>query len=1087
MNSTLRLSAAVLLLLSACLPAVASPVEYFVAEWGFDEADGLSQESAFGTVQRGVEALEAGDTLTILPGEYFGPVRRAGLGSMEVETRIRALIPGTVLLRGDVAAGELSKVEGFRYIYVMDFDDGEAQVVNELDTLRVLEPVPNLEELEFSPGRFFQDRDNGRLYLSSSDLQSALKHDYRVGVVGTHGIYLREPKRVTIEGIGVSGFNRAGLLPWAESSDGATCGMYIQNGSHSTVRDCQVFFNGRGIIVSSQSEESGDNVIEGCMAWANSSGFGGPYGGLSLHQPRRDVLRDSVSFLNGHKGINIRVAGDPARRGEGALSFLSNNLAWGNEIDMRIKSAASGHIAERNVALNSVEWFESVHNLLGSGRGAGSDRLQSEDTIMLSAERDFDANHEFADPENFDYRLQPTSRFRGTGPDGGDRGPFPYEATIFYVSPTGDDAADGLSLSTAWRNPGFAVASLRPGDTLYIEAGVYDDDFVLNDLKAAPDGGIAIRGRGRGDVILKGRVVVSDSSGVTFDRLNLGGGVWLENNAAIQFKNCRFWGGETLLRASLVDGLRITHCEFSGFEAAAIDISESDKLFLAGNLFDNRQGPGLALDTPGVVLYSDYNSYGNLSTAWSINGVGSAPISGFDLHSTARDIRIAQSGDRPVVVNVLDFIVDGPMARPVGVYIPQFVYAPQALAVDGPFIHYVGATTANLEWWSSENQVFEVRWGEPGELVNTVSLRPENAYHPPAPLDRFSTFSLTGLSPGTTYAVEIRQAGDVVAEVEFTTATVDPSPQTLHVAPDGDDRNSGLSEGAAVRSINRAASMARPGDTVLVAPGEYREQVWVRATGAVDRPITFRAAEPGTVILEGGSGLLPSAFAIFNKSHIRVDGFVLRGYRRQGTRGIITILRGRDIQLTRCFADGRARGFMPELVTAGDAVDLLVKNCVLINGWGFVALGNSKGTRIENNVILRVSITTVGFGGSSDAMIRNNIVSDNLAVKRFAQLMPTGANYTVVNNCFFIRWPEDERSVIGRNHGLLADYEASNAAWRDNLIANPRFAGVSDDPEFADGELFKDAILSRINTFHDAFATNPLLIERNIGLERDAF
>ena len=48
---------------------------------------------------------------------------------------------------------------------------------------------------------------------------------------------------------------------------------------------------------------------------------------------------------------------------------------------------------------------------------------------------------------------------------------------------------------------------------------------------------------------------------------------------------------------------------------------------------------------------------------------------------------------------------------------------------------------------------------------------------------------------------------------------------TLHVATDGADTADG-SAGRPFRTINRAAELARPGDTVLVHAGEYRE--WVR-------------------------------------------------------------------------------------------------------------------------------------------------------------------------------------------------------------------------------------------------------------------
>ncbi|MFA7158022.1 MAG: hypothetical protein WC299_01875, partial [Kiritimatiellia bacterium] len=76
--------------------------EYFNGLNGSDTNDGLSREKSFATIQKGVDALKPGDNLTILPGEYFGSARRDGLGTNGIITTIRAEIPGTAVLRGDV-------------------------------------------------------------------------------------------------------------------------------------------------------------------------------------------------------------------------------------------------------------------------------------------------------------------------------------------------------------------------------------------------------------------------------------------------------------------------------------------------------------------------------------------------------------------------------------------------------------------------------------------------------------------------------------------------------------------------------------------------------------------------------------------------------------------------------------------------------------------------------------------------------------------------------------------------------------------------------------------------------------------------
>ena len=74
---------------------------------------------------------------------------------------------------------------------------------------------------------------------------------------------------------------------------------------------------------------------------------------------------------------------------------------------------------------------------------------------------------------------------------------------------------------------------------------------------------------------------------------------------------------------------------------------------------------------------------------------------------------------------------------------------------------------------------------------------------------------------------------------------------TLHVATDGADTADG-SAGRPLRTISRAAELARPGDTVLVHAGEYREWVRPRRGGLSEtRRITYQAAPGEHVVIKG--------------------------------------------------------------------------------------------------------------------------------------------------------------------------------------------------------------------------------------------
>src|SRR5919112_2070079 len=76
-------------------------------------------------------------------------------------------------------------------------------------------------------------------------------------------------------------------------------------------------------------------------------------------------------------------------------------------------------------------------------------------------------------------------------------------------------------------------------------------------------------------------------------------------------------------------------------------------------------------------------------------------------------------------------------------------------------------------------------------------------------------------------------------------------PAELHVATTGSDSAEG-SDDQPLRTIGRAAAIARPGDTVVVHGGEYREWVQPQRGGLSDRRrITYTAAPGERVVIKG--------------------------------------------------------------------------------------------------------------------------------------------------------------------------------------------------------------------------------------------
>ena len=79
---------------------------------------------------------------------------------------------------------------------------------------------------------------------------------------------------------------------------------------------------------------------------------------------------------------------------------------------------------------------------------------------------------------------------------------------------------------------------------------------------------------------------------------------------------------------------------------------------------------------------------------------------------------------------------------------------------------------------------------------------------------------------------------------------------TYYVATNGADTNRGTLE-RPFQTIQKAAETARPGDTVLIRAGTYRETVTPPRSGEAERPISFRNYEQEAVVVSGAE-LVPT-------------------------------------------------------------------------------------------------------------------------------------------------------------------------------------------------------------------------------------
>ena len=165
---------------------------------------------------------------------------------------------------------------------------------------------------------------------------------------------------------------------------------------------------------------------------------------------------------------------------------------------------------------------------------------------------------------------------------------------------------------------------------------------------------------------------------------------------------------------------------------------------------------------------------------------------------------------------------------------------------------HAGGVVARINGDLNRNAEALLEWRGTGE-----------AFKPGHPLvridDKHFAGSLFWLTHDTSYELKVtlQDPDGVIGQsstITFLRTESDIWPEStlgvLHVSPAGRDTNSGASPDAALRTIQRAADLAKPGDVVLIHPGVYRESVRVRTSGTRIQPTVFRGAGPG-VVLDG--------------------------------------------------------------------------------------------------------------------------------------------------------------------------------------------------------------------------------------------
>ncbi|MDP2216034.1 MAG: PKD domain-containing protein [Methanolobus sp.] len=214
-------------------------------------------------------------------------------------------------------------------------------------------------------------------------------------------------------------------------------------------------------------------------------------------------------------------------------------------------------------------------------------------------------------------------------------------AATYYVSPSGNDANNGLSTSSAWKNPSYAASKAVAGDTIYLMNGIWYDQHLVFNKKGTSTAPINVKAYS-GTPTLDG----VDKTGIG---IKIHSSSWI-NIEGIKVKNYQYgyW-------ASSSNNLKITKCEFSDVALDGITTwNDVDYMIIDSVTVKNTGDHGIHLWNQNSPTRSQYITIKN-------SFVSNAPHNLIDIHTNVTDVVVEN--------NEIFYTLDYTGIKDVGVYL----------------------------------------------------------------------------------------------------------------------------------------------------------------------------------------------------------------------------------------------------------------------------------------------------------------------------------------------------------------------------------------------------------------------------------
>jgi PKD repeat protein len=214
-------------------------------------------------------------------------------------------------------------------------------------------------------------------------------------------------------------------------------------------------------------------------------------------------------------------------------------------------------------------------------------------------------------------------------------------AATYYVSPSGNDANNGLSTSAAWKNPSYAASKAVAGDTIYLMNGIWYDQHLVFNKQGTSTAPINVKAYS-GTPTLDG----VDKTGIG---IKIYSSSWI-NIEGIKVKNYQYgyW-------ASSSNNLKLTKCEFSNIALDGITTwNDVDYMIIDSVTVKNTGDHGIHLWNQNSPTRSQYITIKN-------SFVSNAPHNLIDIHTNVTDVVVEN--------NEIFYTIDYTGRKDVGVYL----------------------------------------------------------------------------------------------------------------------------------------------------------------------------------------------------------------------------------------------------------------------------------------------------------------------------------------------------------------------------------------------------------------------------------